>query len=58
MEDNEYRGRVDCYAYNGFSSKYPCKFLNNLYCANTTECAFFKTPEQYKEDVKKYGMPK
>lgn len=49
---SEFETKKDCFGYcketNG------CSALDKLYC-KTEKCGFYKTKEQYKADMKKYG---
>ncbi len=57
MDKKEY-GKIeikrDCFAYKKMRSIESCRALRCLYCAKE-RCAFYKTVEQHKKEMEKYG---
>lgn len=45
--------KTDCFAFRGPRNKH-CSVLNELVCQKQ-KCSFYKTCEQYKNDLKKYS---
>ncbi len=45
------KAKEDCFGYKTSSF---CSALNKMYC-KTEECSFYKTNEQHRSDMKKYG---
>lgn len=45
--------REDCFAFEIRRSRAVCNALTELNCTN---CKFYKTEDEYKKELKKYGM--